>query len=282
MKERLTDESHWSSVYTQAPEILEEKPVEEQSLLRRVWHRLAGNHAVLTRESFSNFHFWNILLPQYFKADPKMTVLEVGSAPGMNLIRFHEQFQFQPFGVEFTENGTVRNRQLFASKGINPNQVIKADFFSEAFQGEFQERFDMVFSQGFIEHFTDVEKVIGAHLSLLKPGGYLVVSIPNLSGFNYHMVEKYAAHVIPLHNLTIMNLPAFKKLFTRPELDPIYCGYQGGIHLLMGAIDGATISNMKLLRYSQFGANMMQVVTGPLDTKWTSPNLLFVGKKGES
>ena len=52
----------------------------------------------------------------------------------------------------------------------------------------------------------------------------------------------------------------------------------------MGAIDGATISNMtlKLLRYSQFGANMMQVVTGPLDTKWTSPNLLFVGKKGES
>jgi 2-polyprenyl-3-methyl-5-hydroxy-6-metoxy-1,4-benzoquinol methylase len=48
-------------------------------------------------------------------------------------------------------------------------------------------------SWGLIEHFTDTESVISAHVNLLKPGGILIVSIPNLRGFNRWQVERWAA-----------------------------------------------------------------------------------------
>jgi 2-polyprenyl-3-methyl-5-hydroxy-6-metoxy-1,4-benzoquinol methylase len=43
-----------------------------------------------------------------------------------------------------------------------------------------REAFDVVLSGGFIEHFTDVAAIVQKHLQLLKPGGRLVVMIPNL------------------------------------------------------------------------------------------------------
>jgi 2-polyprenyl-3-methyl-5-hydroxy-6-metoxy-1,4-benzoquinol methylase len=59
-------------------------------------------------------------------------------------------------------------------------------------------------SWGPIEHFTDTESVISAHVNLLKPGGILIVSIPNLRGFNRWQVERWAADLLPLHNLSML------------------------------------------------------------------------------
>jgi SAM-dependent methyltransferase len=281
MADRLTEASHWEAVYNSDTAVVELPQEAPPTFLRRASRRLLGSHASLTRETYSEFHFWNILLPRYFQADPQRTILEVGSAPGFNLLQFYDKFQYQPFGVEYSSTGAEANRKAFAQKGIDPANVIEMDFFSEAFQSEYRNRFDIVFSRGFIEHFTDVDGVIARHAAVLKPGGSLVVSIPNLNGLNHFMVEKYVPQLLPLHNLTIMNLPVYRKLFSRSDLEPLYCDFQGGIHLLMGTIDGASTSGpvLKLLRYGQVGMNLMQALTGPLDSRWSSPHLLFIGTK---
>jgi 2-polyprenyl-3-methyl-5-hydroxy-6-metoxy-1,4-benzoquinol methylase len=41
-----------------------------------------------------------------------------------------------------------------------------------------------VISFGFIEHFDNPENVIQKHLDLLKPGGILIVGVPNFTGIH--------------------------------------------------------------------------------------------------
>lgn len=47
-------------------------------------------------------------------------------------------------------------------------------------------RFDLVWSQGLLEHFDDYDAVVKAHLDVAKPGGRIVISVP--FKYSYHVV----------------------------------------------------------------------------------------------
>ena len=68
--------------------------------------------------------------------------------------------------------GTIRIRFAVHSRSLGPFTVNSPLLF------------DVVMSRGFIEHFDEPSSVVDRHLDLLKPGGLLVVSIPNLRGVN--------------------------------------------------------------------------------------------------
>jgi SAM-dependent methyltransferase len=237
---------------------------------------------LLTQQMYSEYEFWNVLLPRWIVPDSQKSVLEVGSAPGGHLVEFHRLFGYRPFGVEYTESGVESNRRTFLKHGFDPDQVIHADFFAAQFQNEYANRFDAVLSRGFIEHFENVEEVIGHHLHVLKPGGFLIVIIPNLQGMHLRAVRRYAPEMLPLHNLVIMNRDRFRQLFQDPSLDHKFCGYQGGVHLLMGSdVPGNRMPEGKRarLRRVQGVLNLMQGAMGSIDSGQTSPYLLYVGQK---
>ena len=50
--------------------------------------------------------------------------------------------------------------------------------------------FDLVYSLGVIEHFEDARSIVEKHLFLTKPGGRVVISIPNFGGV-YGRLERY-------------------------------------------------------------------------------------------
>src|SRR4051812_15040045 len=154
-------------------------------------------------------------------------LLEVGSAPGDRLLFLHERFGYEPWGVEYTEAGVEANRALFKRHGHDPDHVIHADFFDPHFQHEHRGAFDVVFSHGFIEHFDDPASVVRQHLDLVKPGGRLVVHIPNLSGLNAVLTRFFNPRLLDYHNLTIMKRHAFARLFELPGLYTRFCDYVG-------------------------------------------------------
>jgi len=252
----LTDRSHWDGVYADLEADHAPRP---KGAAHRLLARLLSPESMklLTRQKYSEYHFWNVLLPRLIVPDAQKTVLEVGSAPGDHLVEFHRAFGYRPYGVEYT------------------------DFFSGQFQNDCADRFDAVLSRGFIEHFENVEEVIGHHLHVLKPGGHLIVNIPNLQGMHLRSVRRYAPQLLPLHNLTIMNLDSFRQLFQNPSLEQKFCGYQGGIHLLMSDVHGGSIPHSKLaaLRKTQAVLNLIQSWTGSVESRLTSPYLLYVGQK---
>lgn len=212
LPDQLTDRRYWEVVHSGSP-----APKRSRGWLSEF---LAG-------EGYRGYLFHEVLLAPYLPVRSDWKLVEIGSAPGHTLLGLHYRFGYDPFGVEYTPNGVEINRRAFTEAGLDPAQVIHADFFADEFQQRYREGFDVVFSNGFIEHFTDVKQVVRQHVNLLRPGGRLVIVIPNLRGLNWALTSFFHREVLAVHNLTIMDQSVFEGLFDGMGLRQLSCGYLG-------------------------------------------------------
>ncbi len=233
---------------------------------------------------YDDYQLWEVIYKEYMPRGDRLRVLEIGSAPGAYLVRLHRAFGVVPFGVEYSDDGAQANRQKFFANDLDPNNVIHADFLSDAFQKAFRERFDVVVSRGFIEHFSDVQEVVDKHLRVLTPGGLLFVSVPNLRGVNYVLSWVFQRRLLPMHNLAIMEKEQFATLFELENVKPLFCGYYGVFNF--GLFEAARYSParplLRLCKLFQLPLNaVFRVLFGgqPPEARYTSPYLLFVGRK---
>jgi|SRR5215472_9132272 len=256
-KSRLTDQAYWDEVFAGAvPSPKPSKP----------WRRLLP-------ETPQTRQLWRHILPPLVPKGPAK-VVELGSAPGATLLRWRTLFGNEVFGVDFSENGLKAQRELFALYGITDEHSIRADFLSDTFQTEYREAFDIVYSGGVIEHFRDPVEVVNAHLQILKPGGLLMISIPNIAGIYRPLLAK---RTVDAHNLHIMRLERFRALFRSPVIQPLLCQYFGQLNLGV-AYSGHNRKSRCLLRVQALANMLLRIVSFP-ENRWTSPCLLFIGRK---
>jgi SAM-dependent methyltransferase len=271
---RLTDQSYWENGYINRP-----PPTIDATNRKAGWlHRWAA------QERISSRIFWDTLLSRYVPMRCGATVVEIGSAPGRNLLEFNRRFGYVPFGIEYTAAGAEVNRELFRQHNLDPDTVIQADLFDDQRLAAYRERFDIVYSAGLIEHFDDSRGAVERHVSLLAPGGILIVTIPNLRGLNWILCKLSCPDLLGIHNLNIMDPRRWRALFEGLGLTHLHSGSYGVIDL--GLIDGHPSMlgepALKMLRV----ANIM--ISGALqhvpnafliDTRWTSPLLVYIGRK---
>ncbi len=150
-------------------------------------------------------------------------VLEVGCAPGKWLAFMAKEFGLKPSGVEYSDAGVKATLENFRILGLSPEAIFTGDFF----QMKPPRQFDAVMSFGFIEHFSDVDKVIDAHLQWLKPDGMLILGVPNFRGLYSPIQRVLDKEVLDKHNLDIMNLDYFRSLGDRLPVVPVYVDYIG-------------------------------------------------------
>ncbi|MFN2456436.1 MAG: class I SAM-dependent methyltransferase, partial [Pyrinomonadaceae bacterium] len=210
--------------------------------------------------------------------------LEVGSAPGEFLVELNRRLGCVPYGVEYSKEGVEVNRDVFNAHGIDPNNVIHADFFSDEFQNKHRESFDLVVSRGFIEHFTNVEEVLDKHINLLAKDGYLIVTIPNLKGINYYLTRIFHKELIAIHNLDIMEREAFSRLFDKRRLASLFCGYYGVFNFYLFN----TKANSAMRRPLDVCFKIQPVLNATfrvlfqdkgVENSLSSPSLIFIGRK---
>lgn len=267
--EKLSEQKHWESI--NSPVIDDEQLQKKSKKLFKIF-----------TYSYTNYLLWDVVLPQFIKQNYTAKVIEVGSAPGKNLVKWHKQFGHIPFGVEYTESGTEINRKLFVQNNLDPENIIKADFLSEEFLNLNSEKYDFVYSMGFIEHFDDPEIVIFNHLKILKTGGILFISIPNLKGLYGFLLKIFYPEILKIHNLNIMELHSFKKLFEyQVNLEFLYCNYKGTIDLNILQFGKFKVLN-KFSHYFQMILNFFcKILFGKkgFETKQSSPYIIFIGRK---
>lgn len=262
---RLTEETFWDAAYRgrEAGSTPGVKPP-------RYW------------DAYAHHVFWDRILATHLEGRSGQSVLEVGSAPGRNLLKLNRSYGLDPWGVEYTDAGAALNRENLSNAGLSPDQVIQADFFDDAFLEEWRERFDIVFSMGFIEHFDDAADVVSRHVDLCRPGGLVIVTVPNMRGLNWAMTRFFRQELIPLHNLEIMDRTVFRGLFD-DRLEAQWCDYYGTLHL-----SGFTTTSpwkrwvLKAARAAQLPVNVgLRAGGGVLDHEhpMVSPFLGFVGTK---
>lgn len=169
-------------------------------------------------------------------------VLEVGCAPGKWLAFMAEEFGLKPSGIEYSEAGMRATTQNFQMLGLESGRIYTGDFF----QIKPDRQFDVVMSFGFIEHFEDADSVVELHLRWLKPGGILILGVPNFRGVYRYLQSALDSEILDKHNLEIMRIDYFQKLALRYQLKTEYIGYIGSFEPSL-PIPAPRVNPLKLL-----------------------------------
>lgn len=128
------------------------------------------------------------------------TALEIGCAPGKWLAFVAEERGLRPAGIEYSQAGISATRRNFEAHAIEPEALIVGDFFDITPEP----RYDVVMSFGFIEHFDDPVPVVRRHVDWLKPGGLLVIGVPNFTGIHGALQRVLGPETYAAHNLEVM------------------------------------------------------------------------------
>jgi SAM-dependent methyltransferase len=124
-------------------------------------------------------------------------MLEVGAGGSRVLPYLGRKFGFRVFGSDFSLGGCRLLRANLALQKIEGGVVCEDLFQSSLPAG----RFDVVYSSGLVEHFDDTRAVIAEHLKLIRPGGRLVIIVPNLQGVQGSICKRLAPPLWARHRI---------------------------------------------------------------------------------
>jgi SAM-dependent methyltransferase len=164
------------------------------------------------------------VLDRYLPADPQRSILEIGGAPGQYLVYMARHFGYSIHCLDYSPVGCQKTQENFSLLGI-PAQVYCRDLFAPDLD---LPSFDIVYSLGVIEHFADPSPVIERHLLLLKPGGILLLGVPNFGGVYQKFLRRLAPRLLSQHNLATMDLASWEPWERQFGLRPLFKGYVGG------------------------------------------------------
>jgi SAM-dependent methyltransferase len=106
-------------------------------------------------------------------------LMEIGCARSQWLPYFAREFGFAVTGLDYSERGCEQEREVLAKAGVT-GEVVCADLFDAP--AALRDRFDVLWTNGVLEHFDDTAGTLRAFASFVKPGGLLISLIPNMRG----------------------------------------------------------------------------------------------------
>ncbi len=136
------------------------------------------------------------------------SLLDIGAGTG-DFLKQAKKKSWKISGVEPNESA----RKLAKEKGVNLKKRI--EYYEE-------ERFDVITLWHVLEHLPNLEKTISTIENLLKPGGILIVAVPNYKSFDAkHYKSNWAAYDAPRH-LWHFSRSSMERLFSKDmELEKI-------------------------------------------------------------
>ena len=111
----------------------------------------------------------------------KLTYLELGCAPGQYTAVLAQDTDWEISGIDYSDDSDVF-LETMSLIGKDAN-LYTIDMFNE----RIDKVFDIVISVGLVEHFRGemLEDVFRIHDLYVDKGGYLIIQVPNFTGFNY-------------------------------------------------------------------------------------------------
>ncbi|MDD5066391.1 MAG: class I SAM-dependent methyltransferase [bacterium] len=141
-----------------------------------------------------------------------LKVLEVGAGSGATSLFLADN------GAEVTAlDYSEESINLMKKNNINKSKIklVHGDAFQMPFDND---QFDLVFSQGLIEHYRDPERIIKEKKRVTRKGGYILIDVPQV--YNFYTVKK---NILMLFNKWF---PGWETSFSRKRLENLVrsCG----------------------------------------------------------
>lgn len=151
------------------------------------------------------------------------SLLEIGAFPGRYLAYISSKYGLKATGLDFNPDVEKFNRSM-RSMGVEDYKYVNADFLTYTSS----EKYDLIFSNGFVEHFTDFDLVLDRHAQCLNLGGAMLLMIPNKRYLRSVYGDLLDYRNQRAHNLDCMRLDVFRKFAERNQLSIRYLSYHGG------------------------------------------------------
>lgn len=176
--DRLTDQKYWEKYYSNA--------------------QTQKNQIISVVSNYDKY--WDILIENNENKNKK-TIVELGGYPGRFLAYLSHKYNLSPTCLDFnSDKGKIE--QSMKAFDIVDYDIIQADILN--FEPKI--KYDIVISNGFIEHFKDFETVLNNHNLYLKDGGTMLVMIPNK-----RWLRKWYGYLVDYKNLKAHNLKCMDK-----------------------------------------------------------------------
>jgi 2-polyprenyl-3-methyl-5-hydroxy-6-metoxy-1,4-benzoquinol methylase len=125
------------------------------------------------------------------------TFFEVGCGSSGWLPYFAKKYGYTVSGLDYSEIGCQLAEKNLELLGINHDRILCRDFFApDPTDGK---KFDVVFSYGVIEHFTNPEEIVGIFNRFLNDDGVMITLVPNFTGLNARITKTLMPEVYNIH-----------------------------------------------------------------------------------
>jgi SAM-dependent methyltransferase len=160
--------------------------------------------------------------------DGRLRYLELGCAPGLYTAALAEGTQWDISGIDYSDDAELFIQTLaLVGKQV---KLCRADLFdvNQRLDGYF----DIVTSFGLVEHFrgASLDEVLKLHDSYTVDGGYVVIEMPNFTGFHYFWHYLFDRPDLDNHNVDVMQ-PAAMRWFEEQGYELLFNDYVGVMRL---------------------------------------------------
>jgi trans-aconitate methyltransferase len=203
------------------------------------------------------------------------TALEIGGFPGFYTVYLSKYFHIQSSILDWVIHKPIIEK-LSVINGLDVNNIesIEADLFSYSPQ----KKYDLVFSNGFIEHFEDTQKVIAKHVDFLEDNGTLFIAIPNFVSINGWFQKVFDPENYAIHNIKCMDIKLLKTVCNNLNLNNIKVSYYGYFSIWFH--EGHHISIWaKTLRIMLFYPLKAFFKIFPFNLKYFAPFIIITAQK---
>lgn len=166
-------------------------------------------------------YYWDLLIKS--AGHKPETIIEIGAFPGRYLAYLSAKYNLKPTSLDYN-SATGKIESCFKAFGLSEYECIQADFITH----KTEKKYDLVMSNGFIEHFENYDEILDKHCQYLSPGGAMYLMIPNkryLRKWYSYLVDK---DNLKIHNLKTMRLEVFRQFAKRNNLEIKLLTYHGG------------------------------------------------------
>jgi 2-polyprenyl-3-methyl-5-hydroxy-6-metoxy-1,4-benzoquinol methylase len=139
--------------------------------------------------------------------DGRLRLLEVGSARGFALVYFHKEYGYQISGLDRSEKGIEVAREHCRRNSV-PARLYVGDLFALELPGPY----DIVYSGGVLEHFADPRPALRRHVDFLRPGGLMVLGVPNVGGIHAPLLRRLHPEIYGIHNPAVCSPGSLRRL----------------------------------------------------------------------
>lgn len=149
---------------------------------------------------------------------PRGRVVDVGCGLG-GLLGMLSPMEYERVGVEYNESAANFARQRYGLRIVGSLDDLAAE----------QSSFDLLTAVEVIEHVADPAATMKTLAGLLKPGGFLVITTPNIDSLDYRLYRDRCGHFCAPSHVNFFGLRTLTALAGRAGLQRSSHRYRGGV-----------------------------------------------------